>query len=125
MEQYITVPIESAMNGTAGVKGVRSSSGSGLSFMGGFRLEQRYLPGPADCNRTSWSSPGIPAGRDIPGAGPHRLHNREIAIALTGDKDTSQLDMRQLAEYKLRTRLLAISGWGGSRCWAGVCRNTR
>lgn len=33
--------------------------------------------------------------------------------------------MRQLAEYKLRTRLLAIPGWGRSRCWAGVCRNTR
>lgn len=33
MEQYITIPIESAMNGTAGVKGVRSSSGSGLSFV--------------------------------------------------------------------------------------------
>ena len=29
VEQYITIPIESAMNGTAGVKGVRSSSGSG------------------------------------------------------------------------------------------------
>ena len=28
VEQYITIPIESAMNGTAGVKGVRSSSGS-------------------------------------------------------------------------------------------------
>ncbi len=27
VEQYITIPIESAMNGTAGVKGVRSSSG--------------------------------------------------------------------------------------------------
>ena len=33
VEQYITIPIESAMNGTAGVKGVRSSSGSGLSFV--------------------------------------------------------------------------------------------
>ncbi len=35
-----------------------------------------------------------------------------MLIALTGDKDTSQLDMRQLAEYKLRTRLLAIPGVG-------------
>lgn len=35
-----------------------------------------------------------------------------MLIALTGDKDTSTLDMRQLAEYKLRTRLLAIPGVG-------------
>ena len=34
VEQYITIPIESAMNGTAGVKGVRSSSGSGFPSYG-------------------------------------------------------------------------------------------
>ncbi len=33
VEQYITIPIESAMNDIAGVKFVRSSSGSGLSFV--------------------------------------------------------------------------------------------
>ena len=38
VEQYITIPIESAMNGTAGVKGVRSSSGSGLSTVTGLRV---------------------------------------------------------------------------------------
>lgn len=48
-----------------------------------------------------------------------------MLIALTGDKDTSTLDMRQLAEYKLRTRLLAIPGVDRSRCWAAACRNTR
>ena len=33
VEQFITIPLESAMNGLPGVKEVRSSSGSGLSFV--------------------------------------------------------------------------------------------
>ena len=114
VEQYVTIPIESAMNGTAGVKGVRSSSGSGLSFVWvdfdwskdiyqarqivSERLTAIRSSLPADC------SPELTPIVSVTG--------EIMLIALTGDNTASSLEMRQIAEYKLRNRLLSIPGVG-------------
>ncbi|MFR4417167.1 MAG: efflux RND transporter permease subunit [Akkermansia sp.] len=114
VEQYITIPIESAMNGTAGVKGVRSSSGSGLSFVWvDFDWNKDiYQARQIVTERLGAVRESLPEGTSPELAPIVSITGEIMLIALTGDKDTSQLDMRQLAEYKLRTRLLAIPGVG-------------
>jgi len=114
VEQYITIPIESAMNGTAGVKGVRSSSGSGLSFVWvDFDWDKDiYQARQIVTERLGAVRESLPEGTSPELAPIVSITGEIMLIALTGDKDTSKLDMRQLAEYKLRTRLLAIPGVG-------------
>lgn len=114
VEQYITIPIESAMNGTAGVKGVRSSSGSGLSFVWvDFDWNKDiYQARQIVTERLGAVRESLPEGTSPELAPIVSITGEIMLIALTGDKETSQLDMRQLAEYKLRTRLLAIPGVG-------------
>ena len=114
VEQYITIPIESAMNGTAGVKGVRSSSGSGLSFVWvDFDWDKDiYQARQIVTERLGAVRESLPEGTSPELAPIVSVTGEIMLIALTGDKDTSTLDMRQLAEYKLRTRLLAIPGVG-------------
>lgn len=114
VEQYITIPIESAMNGTAGVKGVRSSSGSGLSFVWvDFDWNKDiYQARQIVTERLGAVRESLPEGTSPELAPIVSVTGEIMLIALTGDKDTSTLDMRQLAEYKLRTRLLAIPGVG-------------
>ena len=106
VEQYITIPIESAMNGTAGVKGVRSSSGSGLSFVWvDFDWNKDiYQARQIVTERLGAVRESLPEGTSPELAPIVSITGEIMLIALTGDKDTSQLDMRQLAEYKLRTR---------------------
>lgn len=114
VEQYITIPLESAMNGTAGVKGVRSSSGSGLSFVWvDFDWDKDiYQARQIVTERLGAVRESLPEGTSPELAPIVSITGEIMLIALTGDKDTSKLDMRQLAEYKLRTRLLAIPGVG-------------
>ncbi|MBT9449522.1 efflux RND transporter permease subunit [Akkermansia glycaniphila] len=114
VEQYITIPISSAMNGTAGVKAVRNSSGNGLSFVWvDFDWDTDiYRARQIVTERLAAVRDSLPEGVS-PELTPIVSVTGEIMlIALTGDKDTSPLDMRQLAEYKLRNRLLGIPGVG-------------
>ena len=113
VEQRITVPIESAMNGLAGVTSVRSSSGGGLSFVwvdfdwgadadqARFRVFERLgqvresLPDEAEPE----IAPVISVSGEI------------MMVALVSDAtNVTGLALRELAEYSLRNRLLAIPG---------------
>ncbi len=113
VEQRITVPIESAMNGLAGVTSVRSSSGGGLSFVwvdfdwgadadqARFRVFERLgqvresLPDEAEPE----IAPVISVSGEI------------MMVALVSDAtNVTGLALRELAEFSLRNRLLAIPG---------------
>lgn len=124
VERYITIPVESAMNGTAGVKSVRSSSGGGLSFVWvDFDWDTDiYLARQIVTERLSSVRSTLP--QDVsPELAPIVSVTGEIMLlAITPDESTKNfteeqmhqhlLDMRQLAEYRLRNRLLAIPGIG-------------
>ncbi len=114
VEQYVTIPIESAMNGTAGVKGVRTSSGAGLSFVWvDFEWNTDiYQARQIVSERLSTVRESLPENVSTEMAPIVSVTGEIMLIALTGDKDTNLLDMRQLAQYKLRNRLLAIPGVG-------------
>ena len=124
VERYITIPVESAMNGTAGVKEVRSSSGGGLSFVWvDFDWDTDiYLARQIVTERLSSVRSSLPQNVSPELAPIVSVTGEIMLIALTPDasfeklseseKNERLLDMRQLAEYRLRNRLLAIPGVG-------------
>lgn len=124
VERYITIPVESAMNGTAGVKEVRSSSGGGLSFVWvDFDWDTDiYLARQIVTERLSSVRSSLPQNVSPELAPIVSVTGEIMLIALTPDasfeklseseKNKRLLDMRQLAEYRLRNRLLAIPGVG-------------
>ena len=115
VEQFITVPVESAMNGLPGVKAVRSSSGGGLSFVWvDFDWDtDLYRARQIVAERLGTVRAALPEGLE-PEITPIVSVTGEIMLlALTSaDGTVSPLELRQLAEYELRTRLMAIPGIG-------------
>ena len=115
VEQLVTIPIESVVNGIPGVSTIRSSSSGGLSFVwidfdwnvdvarARFDVFERLarvketLPDEAHAE----ISPIVSVTGEI------------MLVALTGKEGgASALEIREIAEYDLRTRLLGIPGIG-------------
>ncbi len=114
VEQYVSIPIESAMNGTAGVKGVRSSSGNGLSFVWvDFDWNTDiYRARQIVAERLATIRESLPADTSAELAPIVSVTGEIMLIAITGKEGVSPLELRHLAEYKLKTRLMAIPGVG-------------
>ena len=112
VEQYVSIPLESAMRGTAGVTEVRSSSGNGLSFVwvdfdwntDVYRARQIVSERLAVVRST------LPAQVETEIAPIVSVTGEIMLIAITGDAPA--LEKRRIAEYRLRNRLLAIPGVG-------------
>jgi heavy-metal exporter, HME family len=113
VEQLITFPLETTMNGLPGVETVRSTSGSGLSFIyvtfnwstDIFRARQMVS------ERLSSMEEGLPAGV-IPRMGPISSIMGEIMqVAIPIDvAKISPMAVREYADWVLRPRLMAIPG---------------
>src|SRR5688500_235039 len=110
VEALVTVPIESAMNGTTGVFRVRSSSAIGISIIHVefelatdiFRARQLVTE--------KLQRVRLPTGVAPPVLGPISSTMGEIMlISLTSTK-TSAMDLRSLAEWVVRPRLLGLPG---------------
>ncbi|MDD4101417.1 MAG: efflux RND transporter permease subunit [Kiritimatiellae bacterium] len=115
VEQFITIPLESAMNGIPGVKVVRSSSGGGLSFVW---VDFEWG---TDLFRARWSvAERLPAVRQFlpEGVEPEitplvSVTGEIMLLALTSpDGSSSPLELRQLAEFELRNLLMSVPGIG-------------
>ena len=113
VEQLITFPLETAMNGLPGVRSVRSTSSSGLSFVYVtfdwsseiFRARQMVS------ERLASMEEGLPAGI-VPRMGPVSSIMGEImqvAIPIDTTK-VSPMAVREYADWVLRPRLMAIPG---------------
>jgi HME family heavy-metal exporter len=113
VEQLITFPLETTMNGLPGVESVRSVSSAGLSFIYVtfdwtteiFRARQMVS------ERLSAMEEGLPAGV-IPRMGPISSIMGEIMqIAIPIDTaKISPMQVREYADWVLRPRLMAIPG---------------
>ncbi|MFI3242884.1 MAG: efflux RND transporter permease subunit [Akkermansia sp.] len=114
VEQYISIPIESAMSGATGVKEVRSSSGSGLSFVWvDFDWDTDiYRARQIVSERLSSVRAKLPENVEVELAPIVSVTGEIMLIALTSDERTSPLDLRRMAEFQLRNRLMSISGVG-------------
>jgi HME family heavy-metal exporter len=113
VEQLITFPLETTMNGLPGVESVRSTSSAGLSFLyvtfdwsvDIYRARQLVA------ERLSAMEEGLPEGL-VPRMGPISSIMGEIMqIAIpVDDKKISPMAVREYADWVLRPRLLAVPG---------------
>jgi heavy-metal exporter, HME family len=111
VEQLVTYPIETAMNGMAGVTRVRSASGAGLSITyvefewGTDIYRNRQLV----AERLAGLQSQLPQGV-TPQMGPVTSIMGEILlIALTGEA-ASPMELREIADFVLRPQILGIPG---------------
>ena len=115
VEQLVTIPIETAVNGIPGVSTIRSSSGGGLSFVWvDFDWSVDLDRARFDVfERLSRVRETLPAGVDCEIAPVVSVTGEIMLVALTAKEGgASPLELRELAEYDLRTRLLGIPGIG-------------
>ena len=115
VEARITLPIESAVNGIAGVQTVRSSSKAGLSMVQvvfnqdadtyrarqsvAERLQQVRAQLPANASAPELSPLVSPLGTIL-----------QLAFTVSGDGATSLMDLHQLVLQSYRQAVLAVPG---------------
>lgn len=112
VERLVTFPIETAVNGATDVRRVRSSSTTGFSviwveFNWGTDI---YRARQIVSERIAAAKEQLPANAGNPTLGPQSSILGEILfLALTSDS-TSMQDLRTLADWTIRPRLLATGG---------------
>ncbi len=112
VEKIVTYPIETAVNGSTGVRRVRSASASGLStvwveFDWGTDI---YRARQIVTERLGALTEVLPPNVKTPTLGPQSsILGEMMIIGLTADS-TSMLDLRTIAEKIMRPRLLAMGG---------------
>jgi HME family heavy-metal exporter len=113
VEQYVTFPIESSVNGLPGVRRVRSASAISLSLVwvefdwGTDIYRARQMVG----ERLSGARESLPPGVEPTMTPITSLTGEIMLLAVSSpDKTVSDLDLRAYAEFDLRTRLLAVPG---------------
>lgn len=110
VESLVSLPIEAAMNGTAGVFRVRSNSAAGISIvfvefnLGTDIYRARQLV------TEKLAQVRLPAGIRPPVLGPISSTMGEIMLISMTSKTTSAMDLRSLADWVVRPRLLGVSG---------------
>ena len=112
VEMLVTFPIETAVNGASGVRRVRSTSIQGLSTIwvefewGTDIFKARQIVN----EKIQGLQNALPAGVDQPILAPVTSIMGEIMlVGLTSDSTTA-MDLRTIADYTLRRRILAVPG---------------
>ena len=114
VEQYVSIPIESALSGTPGIRNVSSSSGIGLSFVWvDFDWDMDiYLARQIVSERLATVRESLPEDVEMEMAPIVSVTGEIMLLALTGDETADPLEVRRVAEFELRNRLLSIPGVG-------------
>lgn len=115
VEQLVTFPIETAVNGSTGVRRVRSSSTMGFSVVWvEFEWDTDiYIARQTVSEKLAAISESLPDGIGQPTIGPQSsILGEVLIIGLTTDDKTPNglLELRTLADWSIRPRLLSIGG---------------
>lgn len=112
VERLVTFPLETAVNGASGVRRVRSSSTSGFSALW-VEFDWNtdvYLARQIVTEKIAMAREQLPPSAGAPTLGPQSsILGEMMFIALTADS-TSPRDLRTLADWTIRPRLLATGG---------------
>lgn len=110
VEALVSLPVESAMNGTAGVERVRSNSAAGISLvfvefsLGTDIYRARQLV------TEKLGQVHLPAEVGPPALGPIASTLGEIMLISITSKTTSPMELRSLADWVVRPRVLGVAG---------------
>jgi CzcA family heavy metal efflux pump len=110
VESLVSLPIEASMNGTAGVFRVRSNSAAGISIvfvefnLGTDIYRARQLV------TEKLAQVRLPQGIRPPVLGPISSTMGEIMLISMTSQTTSAMDLRSLADWVVRPRLLGVPG---------------
>lgn len=110
VESLVTLPLEYAVNGSAGVRRVRSNSALGISIifvefeLGTDIYRARQLV------TEKLQQARLPAGIQPPVLGPISSTMGEIMLISIKSEKTSAMELRSLADWVVRPRLLGIAG---------------
>lgn len=112
VERLVTFPVETALNGATSVRRVRSSSTNGFSnvsveFDWGTDI---YIARQVVSEKIAMLAGELPAGVGTPTLGPQSsILGEMLIIGLTAD-ETSLEDLRTIADWTIRPRLLSTGG---------------
>ncbi len=113
VEQYVTFPIESAVNGMTGVRRVRSASAIGLAIVwidldwGANLYDARQLT----AERLSTVRDSLPPGVEPFITPITSIAGEIVLVSLSSPKgNATPLELRSYAEFDLRNKILAVPG---------------
>ncbi|KYC34834.1 cation transporter [Scytonema hofmannii PCC 7110] len=112
VESLVTLPIESAINGTPGVTEVRSSSASGISVVkiifnwGTNTYQARQLV----TERLQQAQSKLPEGVETPQISPTSSPIGTVLQYAFTSRSTSLMELRRIVDWQVTNRLLAVPG---------------